>query len=311
MIWRFSPCALYLFFGLMSGVLNAQEVGGDGTVGVVELSRFERTIIYLQTADEDIRSTFAVLAIDRLQHVYTAEAELARDEFSRTREDAELIGWSAAVEQYTAQLPGLAAEVEQGAPVLISGGGLQGIALHVQGRVLLLVHPRPDQQGAFERDLLELFCARQSCEKFTPGAQSAAAIPVSRASVDPDWAFTTDGAICSYSGIRVTFAQRQNLAGLRGLCRQLFHEILTLSDEIAWQQRYSVVINWQVLSIDATPRRPEHRVQLNAAGDSVLLVAPVLYGSPGLLAQLAPWIQARLAGDTGELVLKASRYGWK
>lgn len=311
MIWRFSTCALCLFFGLLSGTLNAQAVADKSVAGIAELSRFERTIIYLQTADEAIRSAFSVLAIERLQHVYTAEAELARDEFSRTREDAELIGWSAAVEQYAAQLPNLAAEVEQGAVVLISGGGIQGIALHVQGRVLLLVHPRPDQQGAFERDLLELFCAGQPCEEFTPGERSVAAIPVSRASVDPDWTFTTDGATCSHAGINVTFAQRQNLAGLRRFCRQLFHEILMLSDEIAWQRRYSVVVDWQGLSIDATPRRPEHRVQLNAAGDSVLVVAPILYGSPGLLAQLTPWMQARLAGGTTELVLEAASYGWK
>lgn len=307
---RFIP-VLTIVFAHAVYVFAAQEQVVSDVIDLSELSRFERTVLYLQGADDVIRSEFAVLAISRLQHVYIAEAELARDEFSRTQEDVELLGWSAAVEQYAAQLPELSQKVEQGAAVLISGGGIQGVAMEVEGRMLLLVHPRPDQQDAFERDLLHLFCARQPCEEFTPGSQPVAAIPVSRSTVEPDWTFTANGAACSHDGISVTFTQRGNLVGLRRLCRQLLHEILTLSDEIAWQRRYSVAIDWQGLSIAATARRPEHRVQLNAAGDSVLLVAPILHGSPGLLAELAPWMKARQAGDKMALILEATKYGWQ
>jgi hypothetical protein len=311
MIWRLVSLALGFSLAGVALVMGAQEQDVNAVVDEREFSRFARTVLYLQGADAAIRSEFAVLAIDRLQHVYIAEAELARDEFSRTQEDVELLGWSAAVEQYAAQLPELSEKVGQGASVLISGGGMEGVAMEVEGRMLLLVHPRPDHQGAFERDLLHLFCGRQPCEEFTPGSQPVAAIPVSRATVEPDWTFTADGAVCAHVGIKVVFTQRTNLAGLRRLCRQLLHEILTLSDEIAWQGRYSVAIAWQGLSIMATARRPEHRVQLNAAGDSVLLVAPILHGSAGLLTELAPWMRARQAGDKAELVLAATKYGWK
>ena len=177
---------LLLVFGFLPVVVplavGAPEQAATAVEGGRELSRFERTVLYLQGADDAIRAEFAVLAIDRLQHVYTAEAELARDEYARTGDDVELLGWSAAVDQYAAQLPELLQELEQGAPVLISGGGIQGVAMEVDGRMVLLVHPRPDQQIAFERDLLQLFCARQPCEAFTPGSLPASAIPVSRRS---------------------------------------------------------------------------------------------------------------------------------
>ncbi len=277
-------------------------------------SRLVRTVNYLQSAPEPLRAEFATLALERLHHVYTAEAELARDEFARDGGDADLLRWSAAVEQFAAQLPLSLEEIRAGSEVLLRADMQEGVIVQVAGRVLLLVHPRPDQQAAFERDILTLFCARQPCTRFTPGADEGAnrPIPVTRGDIRPAWQFNGEGAQCSYGGVVVAFDSRARMAGRRSLCAQVLNELFTLADEIAWQHRHAVVIEWDRLRIEASPRRPDHRVTLNRAGDTALLVAPVLYGSQGLLDTVRPWLRARLEGAAGGgLALRAADYGWE
>ena len=85
-----------------------------------------------------------------------------------------------------------------------------------------------------------------------------------------------------------------------------------LVDEISWQRRYAVSIEWDRLTVESTPGRPEHVVHLNAAGDSVLVTVPVLYSSPRLLEHMLPWIQQRLDGIHDPVIeVNAVRYGWE
>lgn len=289
---------------LLAALVRAQAASPE--------SRFLRTVNYLHSAAPALRAEFAALALERLHHVYSAEAELARDESARNAVDGDLVRWSVAVEQFAAKLPGSVEEIRAGSEVALRVSPREGVIVQVNGRVLLLVHPRPDQQAAFERDVLTLFCARQPCAQFTPGAMAAEPIPVTRGDIRPEWQFSGEGAQCSYSGVTATFGSRKRMAERRSLCTQLMHELFTLADEIAWQHRHAVVIEWDRLQITASPRRPDHRVTLNGVGDSALLVAPLLYGSPGLLANARPWLRARL-DDKAEatLALRASDYGWE
>ncbi|NND66396.1 MAG: hypothetical protein HKN19_02305 [Halioglobus sp.] len=275
-------------------------------------SRFVRTVNYLHAAPAALRAEFAALALERLHHVYSAEAELARDEFARNGEDSDLLRWSAAVEQFAAKLPLSVEEIRAGNEVALRIAAQEGVVVQVAGRVLLLVHPRPGQQAAFERDVLNLFCARQPCDQFTPGTVASEPIPVSRGDIRPQWRFSGDGARCSFSGVTVKFGSNARMAQRRSLCVQLMNELFTLADEIAWQHRHAVEIEWDRLHIEASPRRPDHSVTLNRVGDSALLVAPLLYGSPGLLAAVRPWLRGRL-GDKAEpsLALTASDHGWE
>ena len=55
-------------------------------------------------------------------------------------------------------------------------------------------------------------------------------------------------------------------------------------------------VDWDNLALQAMPGQPQAQVQLNRAGDTVLAVLPVIQRSPGLLADLLPWLQARAYG---------------
>tara|TARA_R110002073_G_scaffold34686_1_gene102460 strand:- start:1066 stop:1380 length:315 start_codon:yes stop_codon:yes gene_type:complete len=102
------------------------------------------------------------------------------------------------------------------------------------------------------------------------------------------------------------------MANARLICEQFMQEVITLADELAWQQRHAVPIEWGQLLIQPTPHRPEHMLQVNDLGDTVMVTVPMLYQNPGLLRRVLPWIRQRVAGEAqANLSLDASEYGWQ
>jgi hypothetical protein len=181
--------------------------------------------------------------------------------------------------------------------------------------MVILGHPRADQQAAFEQRVLTDFCREHDCAVMTAAAAATAAkpepIPVTVVRVNPLWTFTADGAVCSNDGLEVSFRSNRNLATLRGICEELVQELAALAGELAGEEQLGVAIDWDNLAVTATPGRPEHLVRLNAAGDSVLVPIPLLFGSPNLFADIRPWLAARLGRETiPTLRLDASDYGW-
>ena len=137
-------------------------------------------------------------------------------------------------------------------------------------------------------------------------------IPVSSGHVTPDWNFTQQRWSCFYKGVSVQFGNEGSLANARSICQQFMREIVALADELAWQQRHAVPIQWEQLVIEAALHRPEHMVRLNEIGDSLLIAVPLLYGNPGLLGKITPWIKGRLAQqEPVSIELNADSLGWK
>jgi|WetSurMetagenome_2_1015567.scaffolds.fasta_scaffold124171_2 hypothetical protein len=275
-------------------------------------TRFQRTVQYLQNASPELRGDFAAIALTNLADAYIAEATLAREEARATGHDANLRGWSVMVDYFARQMPMLLQDIELGLPVRLTIGGDKSLAINVADRIVIVSPPRLNQQGAFEEAILAEFCAKHSCEQFSPGSAERELIPFATASVRPDWSFTAQESVCSCQGIKVRFKNEQNLANSRLICEQFLHEVTALTDQLAWQQRHGVSIEWDNLDIQSTPHRPEHMVRLNAIGDSVLVTVPVLYSSPDLLRHIVPWMRQRLSSQTEVSVeLDAEHYGWQ
>ena len=274
-------------------------------------SRFRRTVQYLQEDSAELRGEFASTSLVNLAEAYTAEAEVARAE-ARENRDASLRNWSIAVDQFARGLPLLLEDIQLGFPVHLRADAGNPVAVTVADRTVILSHPRPGQQRAFEQKILAVFCLHHACEKYAASFADNEPIPVSSSRVRPNWTFTAQGPICSLQGIRVRFTSETNISSARLICEQFLQEVLTLTDEISWQRRYAVSIEWNKLMVESTPSRPEHMVHLNAAGDSVLVTVPVLYRSPGLLEHMLPWIQQRLDGVHDPVIeVDATRYGWE
>jgi hypothetical protein len=292
------------------GLIAMADGGAAADATQPAASRFDRTLLSLQLASPEAQADFARVALGGLAEVYMAEADLARKEAGRGNGERKLLGWSGAVDRYAGQLLVLLEEVDLGLPVSLSVNREGVASVAVGGRPVMLNHPRPGQQGAFEQRVVEEFCARHDCGPLTRAAVDAGPIPVTAATVAPLWAFTERGPVCSLDGLSVHFESAADLPRKRDTCEQLLHEASTLAAEIAWQRRHGVEMAWEDLAIRPTPQRPEHLVQLNRAGDVVLLSAPLLNAVPAILDQLKPWLRARSEGTAARLELEGADFGW-
>ena len=291
-------------------MLNAAQISvAQESIGQ---TRFQRTVQHLQDASPELRGEFATIALTNLSEAYIAEAQLARKEAGATGHNANLGSWSTMVDYYARQIPMLVADIEAGLPVRLTLGGEQSLAITVAERTVIVSPPRLTQQSAFEQQILSDFCAQQSCEQFSPGSTAPQSLPAVTVHIRPDWTFSAQGSVCAYQGIKVRFASQKNLANSRPICEQFLREVMTLTDELASQQRHGVAIEWENLDIQATPHSPEHVVGLNAIGDSVLVTVPLLYRSTDLLQQVLPWIRQRLSNQQEvSIEVDADRYGWQ
>jgi len=294
--------------------LSAAETG-DYTPA----SRFERTVAALQDDTTGQGEAFAGIALAKLADAYASEARLAWEQAGRSRRDPNLRGWSAAVDGYARQMSRLLEDIDTGFPVrLIPGDGAAAAAVAVAGQVVILNHPRPSQQGAFEQEVLREFCSRYRCDFVAESPADSARIednepiPVYTGYVQPAWSFTQEGPSCSHLGVTVKFKNERNLANSRAICEQLMREIKLLADEMAWQVRHAVPVEWPGITVEAATGGPEHIVRLNGAGDVLLLSIPLLYSTPEVLAQLIPWVRQRVeGGQVADVVLDAASYGWQ
>jgi len=269
-------------------------------------------VSYLSDAPADLRADFAGTALRLLASAYAEEATLAREEAREAENPGRLLGWSSAVEQFTGQLQLVLEDIVGGFPVQLGANAGDSLVVTVAQRTVILNHPRVGGQESFEQAVLSEFCSRHPCERYTPGADAREPIPVSAGRIRPAWAFTETGPVCSHRGIHVHWSGAADIGRARATCRQFIHEVVTLADEIAWQRRHAVPVDWSGLRLSANPGRPEHRLALNGAGDVVLTAVPVIYGSPGLLQQLVPWLRARADGrQEASIKVQAADFGWE
>jgi hypothetical protein len=182
----------------------------------------------------------------------------------------------------------------------------------VADRTIIVSHPRLYEQNAFEQGILTAFCATHSCDEISPVHGDPAPIPVATSHIRPTWTFTAQVSSCDYRGLTVRFDTAQNMANSRLICEQFMQEVVALTTELAWQHRHAVAITWDQLKLQETPHRPEHMMQLNTLGDTVLVTVPLLYRTPGLFAQVLPWIQGQVTRqEEVRLAVDAGQQGWQ
>lgn len=275
-------------------------------------TRFQRTVQYVQEAAPELRSDFAATALTSMANAYLQEAQLAREQAQRAGKYSHLWAWSANVDRYADQISLLLEDIELGLPVDLSLAGGKSLAITVADRTIIVSHPRLNDQSAFEQGILTAFCASNDCDQFAPDNGANEPIPVAAARIRPNWTFTAQGSLCAYRGITVQFDNARSMADSRRICEQLLQEIMALAEELAWQQRYAVTIEWERLVVHPIQHSTEQSVQINTLGDTVLVAIPMLYRSAGLLQQLIPWMRAQVNGQQGvNIELRADKYGWQ
>jgi hypothetical protein len=289
---------------------------------VADYSRFQRTLLAAQRSDASTRAEFAAVTLMELSAALRAEIDLVEGERAEGAAEgdsrAKLRGWAAAVARYLQELDLLLGDIEQGYEVRLSLGSGDQPEVWVDRRAIIATHPRPGHQALLEQAILAQFCAQRDCASLTAAARAGEVgdagqpIPVSRGGVRPAWRFDATGPVCEHRELSVRFSAGSDLARNRALCEEFLLEAMRLVDEIAWQHRHDVKVDWRALSLTAFPGRTEHVVRLNEAGDSILLTLPIIRGTPGLLESLAPWLRGQVeGGQVRRLDLEAARLGWE
>ena len=272
------------------------------------LSRYERIVLALKGAPEEWRSAFADVAIVQLAEAYLAESELARAEASI--DDAKLLRWSRAVAQYANQLIEVQQDVELGMPVTLTRMPGGEIAVAVGEHNVMLTHPRPEQQPAYEQWVLEHFCQSGLCEPLTEPTIAALIQPDTVASI-PVWEFNRDGPACTYKGIRIQFVPDTALAQYRQGCVALAAEINNMLRELLQQSNLNVRVDWSHVAIHPLSHREHDMLTLNAAGDTAVLALPILQHNSVLLQTLVPWFAAQMRGEELGVTVKGSDIDWQ
>jgi len=267
-------------------------------------TRFLRTVAALEAAPSEVRITFASLALTHLTLALGFEAETARAELSETANRPKLASWAQAVDRYSADLVKIEEDIRNGAELGLHVTEIGEVTLLAAGRMVLLGHPRREHQSTLEQEILRDFCARHSCDDLVDANGERSKSVAASATVRPSWTFNEDGLVCEHDTVSVTFPPGGRLPAQKRLCSKILQELAVLLDEVRWQMRQGVEVEWSGLEVVLTPARPEHRVQLNRAGDSVLMRAPLLAQFPFLLQQASDWLRERLVLENSSATLK-------
>lgn len=270
-------------------------------------SPFHEVVTALPMAPSEWRRDFAAMGLSLIVDAYLEEAQLARsDDQEEARKKTR---WSGSVERYADQLMELKLMIEQGQEVDIRVSATRDIILKSAGQQVMLSYPRARQQLAFEQRLLELFCDTRDCSALTAADAPLPETPA-KAMINPDWAFTEDGAECRHQGLRLVFALTENTNHVRSFCEALLGELETLLSELQAMSQFGVAIELQHLQISRPPALTEHAVKINGSDDTIMLELPLLHQYPRLLPLLQPWLEARLRSETATLTVSATAFGW-
>ena len=290
--WRrlLRNAARLTLLGALAGSLVAQAPA-EGEADPADRSRFARLAAALQHAPSTEQSAFIAIALTEMAIAYSVEADIAR---SQATQEPTLWNWARSVDRYSAGLVDLANGIDAATPLRVDLLADQQVQLLVAGKVILISAPRLQQEAAIEYLIVEQFCSRYPCERLLAGfAATAASLPSN--DLGPNWNFSDQsGPSCATSsGLALKFSDTRRLSEKRALCQQLTEELERLLAEVSRQRSQGVAVDWSRLAVAGTVPGQGQRIQLNRAGDSVLVAAPLLAAHPGLLRQLRPWLQAR------------------
>ncbi len=286
------------------------------------LSRFDRLAMALTASAAEERADFARDALSELYAVYSAESDLARRDTRghQTRRGADR-QWARSVDAFSGRLVDALDWIDSGARVEVNHQhfGTELWLPEADIRVLL-EHPRQTQQGAYEQQVLSSFCRRRRCDLLLApdqpaqrgydGGSGRQAIPQHGGTVILAWSFSLDGPACESRGLRLQFPAGRSVDGVRQSCRELHHELDAMLEGIRWQRRRGVTLDWGQLSLLPLSGRPGHQLRLNRAGDVLLLEAPLVASSPGLLSAVNGWLRQRAETGEGRMTLEAAHWPW-
>ena len=248
----------------------------------------------LELAPAVSRAAFVEAATDELMSAYRAAAAGADDD-----------AWVRSLRAYVGDLGAAADAARQGAEVRFAtepDGTLRVIVGSRPARQFMLTAPRPDERYRLEQSVLARYCDMTGCPSISPATPEPAAVTIGRAAT-PALASASrtripvgdDGLRCAHDAVRHRRLYEE-------ACAALLQDVRSLAATVHALVREGVVLDWTAL---ARGRARESRLLIidTPAGARVLTL-PALAQVPAFMADIAPWLRARLAGEVRVLALK-------
>ena len=207
------------------------------------------------------------------------------------------------MEDLARELAALAGALHDMTPVRVGLAPDNSVNLVVGNTPVELSGPRPQDQAALERRVIEHFCALNDCQRWIEAPPPRAGPP--GAAATPSWSFSeAAGPVCSSDdGLEFHFDTAKDLRRKREACARVITELRTLAAEIQRHKQRGLFVDWDALALHRLPGGDQHRVQLNRDGDAFQAYLPSLAAAPHLLVQLRPWLMARVNGLQQRLVI--------
>lgn len=267
-------------------------------------------------APAPLRVDLAQAALFELSATYTQEAQRARDDLRRNPGNRDLRRWADAIDRLASEQSTLAASLTLATPVDVSLGPDHDLHLNIAGKPVVIAGPRPREQAALERRILERYCNLNLCDPIAlaalPSKNGTLAIqglhssPVTTDLDDTNtrWSFSPAGPSCATEdGLEFQFTNADSLRQKRKLCAQITAELQQLSAAIARQVTAGITVDWNALRIQPGTDPGIHFVVLNYSGTNIDLQLPNLNALPELFDMLRPWLVAKVRGEIYHLVL--------
>lgn len=270
----------------------------------------------LVDAPAPLRVDLAQAALIELSATYTQEAQRARDDLRRNPRNRDLRRWADAIDRLATEQSTLAASLTLATPVDVSIGPDHDLHLNIAGKPVVIAGPRPREQAALERRILERYCNLNLCDPIAlaalPSRNGTLAIrgPHSSSAIaeldgtNTRWSFSPAGPSCATEdGLEFQFSNADSLRQKRKLCAQIAAELQQLSAAIARQMTLGITVDWNALRIQPVTELGIHRVVLNASGTNIELQIPNLNALPELFDMVRPWLVAKVRGEIYHLVV--------
>lgn len=268
----------------------------------------------LTDAPAPLRADLAQAALLELSAAYAREAQRARDDLRRRPGKSDLRRWVSSIDTLAADYASLAASITALTPVDVSIGPDQDLHLSISGKPVVVAGPRPREQRAMERRILESYCMLNLCDPDSYAATNQSddmgmTISITPATssggspVNTRWSFSPIGPSCGTDdGLEFQFTNADSLRQKRVLCTAIVSELQQLAAHISRQAHEGVVVEWNSLRIEPIGNTSQ-QVNLNRQGNSIDLPLPYLVALPELFELARPWLAAKVRGETFHLVL--------
>jgi len=267
----------------------------------------QHAVLYALANDIKLRGAqdfadFVRTALYEMADLYEEEARR-----SNASEDGKSIAyrWTDTTMAYANDLYRAADNIDAGSTLDVALEDSGELMLVVDGKPFLLSSPVLDKPLLLDERIINRVCEEFSCNMDATALEKAA--NKRTIVIDADWVIMEDRppVYVTTDGLHFVFQVLSNRAAKQIACLKLIREIELLAGSLREAAQKGVPVDSDQLTIQPLYGSYDYRVRLNRFGDTIYIKLPELNHVQDWVAQIRPWLRARMEGRKLEHYLQA------